>query len=72
MEVASADFRQKMTLERQDNGLFRFTEWTLIEDDEFFGNYWSTTHVSGIYQTVIEAERDARKTLPWLRGSGTD
>lgn len=67
IEFASADGNRRLVVEPLSNGLFRFTELTFTDGDEYVEPYWIETYISGLYATLEEAEADARSTLPWLR-----
>jgi hypothetical protein len=52
--------------------LFRFETLRWIdaaeEDEGVLGDgYWTCDHFSGLYQTAVAAEQDARRIIPWLR-----
>lgn len=49
--------------------MWRFVEDSYYEGDEYTGPYFAPTHVSGLYASADEAERDARAMLPWLKNA---
>ncbi|MGN6691878.1 MAG: hypothetical protein ACTHJU_13135 [Sphingopyxis sp.] len=62
----SADGKREVEIERQENGFYRWVEWTQFPGDEYIEDYMSPTHFSGLYDSAEAAARDAR-CLPWLR-----
>jgi len=66
VRISSADGQRELTIDLQSGELYRFTESTLTEGDEYHGIYWATTYWSGLYATAEEAEADARRMFPWL------
>jgi hypothetical protein len=65
-QVISVDGQRRMRVNLTPNNLFRFFEETWVIDEEE-GEYWSPSHMSGVYASAEEAERAARLELPWLR-----
>ena len=65
--LESADGNHVLRIYCSSVGLFHYSEATLESGDEYVGPYFAPTHYSGLYQTAVEAEADARRTLPWLR-----
>jgi hypothetical protein len=63
----SADGRHRVIIMLLTNGHYSFEEDTKHPGDEYTGEYFAPTHISGLYITAEAAERDARATLPWLR-----
>jgi len=58
---------RRLLLIAEANGMWRFEEQSEYEGDEYTGRYFAPTHVSGLYESAEDAERDARAMLPWLR-----
>lgn len=61
----SSDGQRAVEIERQENGFYRWVEWTQFPGDEYVEDYMSPTHFSGLYASMEAAERDAR-CLPWM------
>jgi hypothetical protein len=69
--LTSADGKHAVEVERQENGYYRWVEFTQFPGDEYIDDYLSCTHFSGLYDTAEAAELDAR-SLPWLRDQNSN
>jgi hypothetical protein len=64
-EIARSDGKARLYIFERDDGLYEFRVET--EHDDEGDIYWAPTHMSGLYETLKEAEQDAVTTIPWLR-----
>ena|SRR5215472_1981447 len=73
MEAASSlDGKKRWAVVQRPDGFFVYSEETFLTEDETqFGggiyDYWSPTHVSGLFDTLESAKADAMGQFPWLR-----
>lgn len=72
--ITGADGRRRLTIMEGPHGRFRFDTMKWIENDEdsraLDSGYWTCDHFSGLYESAVEAEEDARRSTPWLRQAG--
>jgi hypothetical protein len=69
--AVSKDGKKRWELLKRDDGFFAYNEDTFFVEDlsEFDAGtleYWSPTHLSGLFDTAAEARKDSLGTLPWL------
>ncbi len=69
--IESADGIDRLTVFERNDGFyaFLFEEQLLVEGHGEFEDYtyWSTVHLSGLYETFEEAQRAAVSETPWAR-----
>jgi hypothetical protein len=70
--ISAPGQRRQLSIMQGPHGLFRFDTMRWIdageEDEGVLGaGYWACEDRSGLYQSAIEAEQDARRIVPWLR-----
>lgn len=69
--IDCSDGERHVEIEVRDDGqLFRFTEFTRQREEDY--EFWMPTHISGLYSDAATAERDARESIPWLRGENSN
>ena len=66
-DIFSPDGKRVVEIWRSGIGLFYFQELS-EESDPYAGSYLAPSHGSGLYDSAEAAEREAKATLPWLRG----
>lgn len=69
--IARQDGLARIEIFDRPDGLFFFEEFTLVKDDND-GDYFSCTHMSGLYPTEEETMREARSIIPWLRSENSN
>ena len=65
LRIVDPSGRKMLEVVRRPDGVGRFMESTLYDEDA--GDYWSSTHHSGLYFSAEEALADAHRILDWLR-----
>ncbi|MGF9565446.1 hypothetical protein [Neorhizobium sp. JUb45] len=71
--IERSDGKARVEFVQHGNGLYSFNEEQELEDEvPGLGphTYWAPTHVSGIYDEMAAAVRDAKAALRWLRDAG--
>lgn len=68
LELTHPDGTRRVIIQRVPGERFRFHEEQLVEDEDFGTTYeyWRDGPPSGLYPSVIDAQNDAAKLLPWL------
>jgi hypothetical protein len=64
-EIRNPDDTKCVSIMARDDGYYRFVERSLVTQDGY--TFWTPTYWSGIYETEVAAEGDARTVLPWMR-----
>ena len=65
-KIDSVDGKRYAELLKRD-GFFYFQEYSEETDSGYV--FMSPSHCSGLYATLVEAEKDMIASLPWLRES---
>lgn len=62
-----SDGKRRLDIFIRDDGYYEFVEEGEKYEDFVKEYYWAPIQFSGIYGTMEEAERDARRVIQWLR-----
>ena len=72
-DIERSDGKARVQFVQNDDGFYSFHEEQELEDEvPGFGpyTYWGPTYVSGLYDELAAAARDAKAAIRWLKDAG--